>query len=504
MRFKKPILVVALLFMTGIIAGRYLFSSPSFLPLLYFLELILLTLALLTYFFKKIKPTTLFILMAVFLWGILHFCIHYFPSPGDIVKYAPSPNPVKIEGKIISSPRLRKGNRKRITFVLQTLRMGKEKVGGKVWVTSFFPYRNYGYGDVVRVKGKLRVPRKAQKKGDFDWQRYLSYQGVWTEVATGKVEVLERSRGNPLIQLAFSSRNWMRRKIDQILPPLHSSILKGILLGDREELPSEVLRNFRITGTAHVLVVSGLHVGLVLFIFLVLFRIFGLSPKLISCLALPIIIYYAFITGLRPPILRATLMVGVGILSYLLDRKVDPLVLLSLVFFFILILNPLSIFTVSFQLSFLAVGGIIYLTPFFEKKLKSLPSWLKKSLSVSSAAQLSLLPLLAFYFRQLPLIGVVANLIIVPFITVILALGFLSLTLAVFTLEGARIVSNTSWFVIEGLLHIIELLSFSWAPHLTLWFSPSISSFPRSLLFLYYALLILLPYAGRLFRKSNS
>jgi len=493
--------------MTGIVAGRYLFSSPSFLPLLYFIEITILILAFLAYFFRKIRMTTLLILTAVFLWGILHFCIHYFPSPGDIAKYAPSPNPVKITGKIINSPRLREGRRKRITFMMQALWIEKEtreKAQGKVWVTSFFPYRSYGYGDIVRVKGKLRIPRKAQKEGDFDWQRYLSYQGVWTEVNTGKVEVLEKGRGNFLIQLAFSSRNWMRRKIDEILPPLHSFILKGILLGDREELPPEVLRNFRTTGTAHVLVVSGLHVGLVLFIFLVLFRIFCLSSKVVFCLALPVITYYAFMTGLRPPILRATLMVGIGIISYLLDRKVDPLVLLSLAAFFILIVNPLSIFTVSFQLSFLAVGGIIYLTPFFEKKLKFLPSWLKKSLSVSSAAQLSLLPLLAFYFGQLPLIGVVANLIIVPLITVILALGFFSLTLAIFTLEGARIVSNTSWFVIEGLLHIIELLSFFWAPHLTLWFSPRISPFPRSLLFLYYALLIILPYSRYLFRRSNS
>lgn len=498
MQIRAPILTVVFLFIAGILTGRYLLTSPSFISFLYFLEIFLLTTSLISYFSGKIRFTTLLLLIAIFLWGILHFCLFYFPSPTDIVKYAPSEVPLTIIGKVISFPLLREGNKKRATFIMQALwieKETKERVDGKVWVTSFFPYINYRFGDIVKIRGKLRIPRKAQKENDFDWQKYLSYQGVWTEITTGKVKVLERSKGNPLIQLAFSSRNWIIRKIDGILPSFHSSILKAILLGDRQKLPPEVLSKFRTTGTAHVLVVSGLHVGLVLFIFLVLFRILGCSLKLASGLALPVIVFYSFITGLRTPILRATLMVSIGITAYLLDRKVNPIVILSLACFIILLLNPLSIFTVSFQLSFLAVGGIIYLTPFFEEKLRFLSFfWLKKSLSASSAAQISLLPLMAFYFGQLPLVGILANLIVIPLIALIIALGFFSLTLATFTLQGARIIGNTNWLTIQGLLEVINFLSFSWAPEVALWLSPKVKPFPVWILYIYYSLLLLLPW----------
>jgi len=495
LRFGKPILGITGLFIVGIVAGRYFFS-PSFLPLLYFIEIILLILTFFVYFFRKIKVTTLLILMAVFLWGVLHFCIHYFPSPTDIVRYAPSLNPVRITGRIITSPRLREGKRKRITFMMQALWMEEKKVDGKVWVTSFFPYKYYGYGDIVKIEGKLGIPRKAQKESSFDWRRYLSYQGVWTEVTTGKIEVLARKRGNPLTQLAFSSRDWIRRKIDKILPPPYCSVLKGILLGDREELPLQVLRNFQLTGTAHILVVSGLHVGLLFFVVFTLTRLIGFSQKIALSFALPIIVYYSFLTGLRPPIVRASLMAAMGVVCYFLDREVSLIVILSLVAFIILIINPLSLFTVSFQLSFLAVGGIIYLTPYLERKWNFLPKLLRRSLSVSTSAQLFLLPLFSFYFRQFPLIGFFANLLIVPFLTPILSLGFLSLATATFSLWAAQIFFNTTWFLLRSLLFVVDFLSFSWAPDIAQFFSPQVESPPLWMLLIYYVLLITLPFSS--------
>ena len=495
MQVRAPILIVTLFFVAGILTGKYLINSPSFLLFLYLLEIFLLVTSLIFYFSGKIKLTSLLLLVAIFLCGTLHFCLCYFPSPSDIVKYAPSEDPLRITGKVISSPRLREGNKRRITFIMQVLRVEGKKVNGKVWVTSFYPHADYEFGDIVKIEGKLRLPRNVQKENDFNWQRYLSYQGIWTEITTGRVEILERGKVNLLFKLAFSSKRWIIRKTNKILPRLHSSILRAILLGDRQELSPEILSKFRTTGTAHVLVVSGLHVGLVLGIFLVFFRILGCSLKLGFALALPVIIFYSFITGLRTPILRATLMAGIGIIALLLDRKVNPIVILSLSCFIVLILNPLSIFTVSFQLSFLAVGGIIYLTPFLEEKLSFLSfSWLKKSLSVSLAAQLSLLPLLAFYFGQLPLVGIIANLVVVPLITLVIALGMLSLALASFTLEGARIISNTNWLAIQGLLEVVNFLSFSWNPGVAFWLSPEVKPFPVWILHFYYSLLFLLPW----------
>lgn len=154
-------------------------------------------------------------------------------------------------------------------------------------------------------------------------------------------------------------------------------------------------------------------------------------------------------------------MAGVGLACLLVNRDTPPLVILSLAALFILILSPLSLFTTSFQLSFIAVGGIIYLTPYLEKRFKRLPFWLRKSLAISLAAQLSVLPLLAFYFHQIPLIGLLSNLLITPLVTIILALGFFSLALGLITLEGAQIIANANWLALTGLLRLVNFFSFS-------------------------------------------
>ena len=89
------------------------------------------------------------------------------------------------------------------------------------------------YGNTVRLEGRLRLPEEAKEKGGFDWQRYLSYQGIWVELATGKVTVIRRQGGSFLIRWAHKSRDWMVRVIEHTLPEKHSAVLKGIMLGDK-------------------------------------------------------------------------------------------------------------------------------------------------------------------------------------------------------------------------------------------------------------------------------
>ena len=425
-------------------------------------------------------------------------------------------------GRVVSQPSEKIfAKRKRISFILEVEKLEPTpspekytshnnqtlpgKVEGKVWVNSYFPYLTFGYGDRVKVKGRLRLPRSAQEKGDFDWQRYLSYQGIWVELHTGWVEMLESSDFS-LMRWAQQNEDYLAARIERTLPNPLAQVAKSILLGDKEKLPPPILEDFRRTGTAHVLVVSGLHVGLILFIFFFVLKTLGLSVKLILVLAFPIILYYALLTGLRAPVMRASFMATVGLTCLLIDRDTPVGVILSLAAFFVLVLNPLSLFTVSFQLSFVAVGGIIYLTSPLERKLHFLPRYLAKSLAISLAAQLSILPLLAFYFHQLPLIGLLANLLLTPLITVILALGFFSLSLGLLFLPASQLIANTNWLIIKSLLWVVEYLSFSSNSTLSWIACPSIGPFPASYLIAYYLGLVLISQFPRIlpqYREEN-
>ena len=456
----------------------------------------------------------------VILAGSLYFRYTYFPhSPSHIINFTPSKEALSLTGKVINRPKL-KG--KTLQFVMEVEKIASEKengsqkiggekesgsgkiekeVQGKVRVISYLPLLNYDYGDEIKVEGKLTLPKGEKEKGGFNPQKYLSYQGIWVELSTGKVELIKKGQGNPLIKWAYRSRDWMVRLIEHTLPQPESFVLKAIMLGDKDSLPLEVKNRFLKTGTGHILVVSGLHVGLILFILFVFFRTLGLSFELTSLLVVPLLAYYAVLTGLRAPVLRATLMAGVGLGCLLINRDISPLVILSLAALFILALNPLSLFTTSFQLSFIAVGGIIYLTPYLEKRLERLPFWLRKSLAVSLAAQLSVLPLLAFYFHQIPFIGLLTNLLIAPLVTIILALGLFSLALGLITLAGAQIIANANWLALTSLLWLVHFFSFSQSRAISNLLCPGVKLFSPILLIIYYGGLVTLPYVFRISRS---
>jgi len=496
---NKPIYGITLFFILGIIIGRYL--TLPFLSL-YLGLAVLFVLTLVLYLKKKEKWTGYSLFLITLLIGIVYFYYIYYPHSSDhIAGYAPSQEKVTVIGKVISRPQLKE---RRIRFTIEAKKIIENEQGkatqGRIGVTSYFPLENYHYGDTVRLEGRLRLPEKAREKGAFDRQRYLSYQGIWVELATGMVTVVKRGGGNPLIKWAYKSRNWMVRVIEHTLPEPHSSVLKGIMLGDKESLPPLVQESFLRTGTGHILVVSGLHVGLILLLLLILFRVLALPSRLAFFIAMPILCYYALLTGLRPPVIRATLMVIIGLVSLTIGRDTPLLAILSLACLIILLLNPLALFSASFQLSFLAVAGIIYFTPYLEIKLKRLPRWLKRPLAISLSAQLFILPLLAFYFNRLPLIGVITNLIVTPLITIVLALGLLSVTLGMVSLALAQWVAYSNWLTIGLLLKITDFLSFSGSPALSNLVCPSFGSFPFWILLAYYPVLISLPY---LFRKFN-
>jgi competence protein ComEC len=499
---NKPIYGITLFFIIGIIIGRYL--TLPFLSL--YLGLVaLFALAFVLYLKKKEKWTGYSLFLITLLIGIVYFYYIYYPhSPQHIVKYAPSEDKVTVIGEVVSRPRLRG---KKIRFTIEAKKIieneQEKATQGRIWVVSYFPLENYHYGDMVRLEGRLRLPEEAREKGAFNWQRYLSYQGIWVELATGMVTVVKRGGGNPLIKWAYKSRAWMIRVIEHTLPEPHSAVLKGIMLGDKDSLPPGVQESFLRTGTGHILVVSGLHVGLILLLFLILFRVLALPSRLAFFITMPILCYYALLTGLRPPVIRATLMVIIGLTGLTIGRDTPLLAILSLTCLIILLLNPLALFSASFQLSFLAVAGIIYFTPYLEIKLKRLPSWLKRPLAISLSAQLFILPLLAFYFNRLPLIGVIVNLIVTPFITIVLALGLLSVTLGMVSLASAQWVAYSNWLAISGLLKITDFLSFSKSPALSNLVCPSFGSFPFWILLVYYPVLISLPYLSRKFNPEK-
>ncbi|MGQ9646265.1 MAG: DNA internalization-related competence protein ComEC/Rec2 [Thermodesulfobacteriota bacterium] len=298
-------------------------------------------------------------------------------------------------------------------------------------------------GDRLRFRCKLHRPHGSHNPGGFSYEHYLSFERIYTigflnEEAVW-VKVGEGSQYSPL-HIIERLRSHIRNFLTNESQPLSSGIFKALVLGERGDIPEEIKEQFTVAGIAHLLAISGDHLGIIallsfsLFLWILKrseFLLLTLSVKKWAAgLTLPFILLYTFIAGAGISVIRATIMVTTFFLSILFGRERNLLHTLVLAAFLILLFSPPSLFDVSFQLSFLAVLSILYLVPRLFRmgnREEILPtqetppgrrfwSYLKISLSVSSVAILGTAPFVALHFNRISLIGFLTNLFFVPWV----------------------------------------------------------------------------------------
>jgi competence protein ComEC len=227
------------------------------------------------------------------------------------------------------------------------------------------------YGDVIRVLVRLRRPRAYQNPGSFDFRRWMESTEDIYWVGTIKnpllVEKLPRSSRAGIWTLVERIRNRLLRSIDDLYPRWSAqgrcgTVLKAVLLGDRSSLDSETIENFRKTGLYHLLVIAGLHVGLLVWLASALLRMFPLGEPSRHSIVLALLIFYSVLVEQRAPTLRATLMISLYLLARLLCRNHSTLNTIGLAALILLFSRPAWLFESGFQLSFsaaLLIAGLV-------------------------------------------------------------------------------------------------------------------------------------------------
>jgi competence protein ComEC len=284
-------------------------------------------------------------------------------------------------------------------------------------------------GQRVEMQGLLSPLRNDTNPGAFDFRRYAYGLGL---SYSAKGEILSVSGQGRAPSALEKLKNALETRI-ALLWPEHEGLLKALLLGEGGEMDDELRRAYQRSGAAHVLAVSGLHVGFIaLLIGLLLFFLPKNSKPRLLC-ALGFLLLYALLTGARPSVLRACVMAGAALALQGLGRRPDSLSTLSLTAGLMLFLAPRQLLSVSFQLSFGAVLGILLLNPRFEGwlgRLRFLPRFVRSALSVSLAAQLGCLPGLLQCYGSLPLLSLLSNLLLVPLSGALVCLGVVTLLLS--------------------------------------------------------------------------
>ncbi len=381
----------------------------------------------------------------------------------------------EIRGMVYRNPELRdKTTHLHLRVDEIKLQQDWQTVEGKtLLIVSRYPADLYQYGDVLHVTGDLQTPPRFD---GFDYKDYLAHRGIRSIFLYPGIEIEGRGRGFKPLEWVYAAREHTARTLSAVLPEPQASLAQGIILGIRGNIPASTRADFARTGTAHLLAISGLHLGIIAGIMLGLGTwLFGRRHYLYVWLALGIIWLYALLTGMHPPVVRGAIMASLFLTAELLGRQRSAITALAFAAAIMVGLSPYILGDAAFQLSFLAMSGLVFLFPALKslgrKTVKttigengpaaSLASAASDSLSATLAALIAVWPLVAYYFGIISFTGPLATFLALPALPGIIITGALTGGLGFIALPAAQVVSWLTWLFLTYLLLIVNGLAAS-------------------------------------------
>ncbi len=330
-------------------------------------------------------------------------------------------------------------------------------------------------GDTISGAGDFEEIGAVRNPGEFNFQDYFNRQNLygWIFAEDHYAIQIDRNDNFQFNKFIYATRDKIRDHFKKYTPGIAGSLLSALILGDKSDVEPSIRDSFAETGVIHVLAVSGLHVGYVLIILLLFKNMFRLPwgwDRLIVVLGL---IFFVLLTGGKASVVRASIMAGLYVLAPVVNRQVNIWNIIGTAAFVILCINPLDLFDLGFQLSFLAVISIVF---FYNWLNETLPEKLRvqniehKSIRfvwalflVSFAAQIGTLPLTSFVFGKIPVIALIANVFIVPLIGLLVGIGFAILFLGWLPGIGYAF-GNAAWLlgkIITSMTYFFSSLPYS-------------------------------------------
>lgn len=319
-------------------------------------------------------------------------------------------------------------------------------------------YPEFVYGDELLLTGRLVNPSvftsPTNEGVEFDYAAYLASQNIFSVMYYPQIRIVSGADGNSLLAGIYNLKHKLASNLERVLPEPNSSLACGVLLGQRQKIPQYVQDNFSRTGVFHLLAISGLHLGIIAAMALNLGRmVFGRRGYVYIFLALGVIWLYAVIAGSGAPVVRAAIMASIFLIAELLGRQKNMLPALALAAAIMVAIKPRIITTVSFQMSFSAMIGIILLYPAFKAtgsklvarlvgqkgRMRIIGRNVTDGLAVGMAATIFVLPLTLHYFGVFAPLGPLVTLILMVVLVPVIVTSGLTAVLGFFFPAGAMV-----------------------------------------------------------------
>lgn len=444
---EKGILIFG--FILGVALGSFFDFGESFYFLLAFISFLLL---ITEYFYKRFLGKEVFLRKISFLFFFIFLGAVWYGFRGNI-----SPDIFLTEGKnsfdaiVVEEPE-QKDKSQEIVVV------PKEETGGQRILIRTGIYPKYNYGDLVSVDGEIEKPANFDT---FDYVSYLANKDISYTMYNPKMTLVSQGNGNRLALALIELKNYFVSGISSAFPEPQASFLSGILIGAKESLGKDLSDEFRVAGLSHVVVLSGYNLTIVAdSMMIVLGKIF--SRGLTISFGSTAIILFVIMTGGGASSVRAMAMALIVMLAKATGRMYDASYALLAAGVLMVVWDPkILVFDLSFQLSFLATLGLIYVSPVLEKKLSFVPEKfkLREMVATTLGAQTLTTPLILFKIGTFSTYALVSNLLVIALIPATMFFGFFATVLNFVSYYIALPFVAVAWALLSYELFIVHFIS---------------------------------------------
>lgn len=452
---KRPLLVGVVFYIIGILVSNILGHN-----IIAIILMTLITINVLLIMYRRYRSIACIAFLLLYFAGYAN--CYYRMKPKDLMaeNIANNRSRATINGQVINI--LPCDYMTKSIISVNSITSGDLSTNKKLRIVCYVD-KDIHIGDYVTASGYLSKPKKPTNPGQFN--EYLYYKINLLEYKMyGSIESIDNNNVDYRTVLS-NVRSQLSNIFDDILPDKQSGIVKTMILGDKTDLDKTVKETYQKAGIAHVLAISGLHITIIAGMLFGLFKILRLSQRASSLLTITMVVSYCVMTGSSVSTVRATLMSCIVLFSFVVFRKPDIITSVALAAFLLLVRQPLYLWDVGFLLSFVAVLGLIYITPLFDK-IYFINRKIRMVFGASFAATISIVPIVAYYFYSIPVYSVLINIVIVPLVSIVLIVGLGGAIVGLFSLALARFFIGIVYYI---LLFYEKVCNFSlWLPYSTL------------------------------------
>ncbi len=356
------------------------------------------------------------------------------------------------QGIIAEEPDIRPD---KVYLTLKSVEINNQQLKSKILATvPHFP--QHEYGEKLDFTAKIQEPKEFP---DFNYKNYLSRFGIDAVIYYPSIETKEGNYGNKIKFYILQFKHHWSNNLALLLPEPQNAFLGGLLLGAKRAIPENLTEGFNITGTSHIVAVSGFNITIIIAGIDWLLRQF-FRKRAAFIISLTAIAGFVIMTGASASVIRAAVMGGLVLLALNIGRVYAVANALALSATVMLLINPQILhFDIGFQLSFAALLGLVYFTPRIEPYFLWLPKYLRQYLVATLAAEAATLPILLLNFGRLSLIAPLANILVLPLVPPAMLFGFLTGAFSLIWLKLGIPFAGISWILLTYIIKVVETLA---------------------------------------------